>query len=126
MTFLQARFFCLGHLRRLAPSEVSFSRARTLLQLRSYRMGRKDGKPAEIRNHNNVPMKDCVVCGRPFTWRKKWEKCWDEVTTCSKRCNAERRQRHRGAAGDDGADDDGDIAAISDDGSDDGADADAR
>ena len=74
----------------------------------------------------NLPSKVCVSCGRPFTWRKKWERCWDEVTTCSKRCNAERRQRHRGAAGDDGADDDGDIAAISDDGSDDGADADAR
>ena len=39
----------------------------------------------------NLPEKVCVVCNRPFTWRKKWERCWDEVTTCSKSCNAARR-----------------------------------
>lgn len=47
------------------------------------------------RNPNNLPTKTCVVCGRPFTWRKKWERCWDEVTTCSKRCNAERKKENR-------------------------------
>lgn len=40
----------------------------------------------------NLPFKICVICNRPFTWRKKWKKCWDEVTTCSKRCNGMRRQ----------------------------------
>ncbi|MEO0835721.1 MAG: DUF2256 domain-containing protein, partial [Cyanobacteria bacterium J06642_3] len=25
----------------------------------------------------------CPVCDRPFTWRKKWEKCWDDVKYCS-------------------------------------------
>eukprot|EP00963_Diacronema_lutheri_P007604 scaffold659_cov318-Pavlova_lutheri.AAC.5 len=45
----------------------------------------------------NLPQKICVTCGRPFTWRKKWERCWDEVSTCSKRCNAERRKRNREA-----------------------------
>ena len=39
----------------------------------------------------NLPSKMCVTCNRPFTWRKKWERCWDEVTTCSKGCNAKRR-----------------------------------
>lgn len=39
----------------------------------------------------NLPSKVCVVCDRPFTWRKKWERCWDEVTTCSKACNTQRR-----------------------------------
>lgn len=39
----------------------------------------------------NLPSKVCVVCNRPFTWRKKWESCWDEVTTCSKSCNSSRR-----------------------------------
>jgi hypothetical protein len=43
----------------------------------------------------NVPTKTCVVCLRPFTWRKKWERCWDEVTTCSKRCNNERRKNNK-------------------------------
>ena len=35
----------------------------------------------------NLPTKICVSCQRPFNWRKKWERCWDEVTTCSKSCN---------------------------------------
>eukprot|EP00466_Bigelowiella_natans_P001412 jgi/Bigna1/89451/estExt_fgenesh1_pg.C_490112 len=46
----------------------------------------------------NLPRKTCVSCGKPFTWRKKWEKCWDEVTTCSKRCNAQRKAAKRDRA----------------------------
>ncbi|MDC0360459.1 DUF2256 domain-containing protein [Alphaproteobacteria bacterium] len=34
----------------------------------------------------NLPQKICKACGRPFTWRKKWEKVWDDVLYCSKRC----------------------------------------
>lgn len=30
--------------------------------------------------------KICVSCGRPFEWRKKWEKVWGEVKYCSKAC----------------------------------------
>jgi hypothetical protein len=40
----------------------------------------------------NLPSKVCVTCERPFVWRKKWEKVWDEVTTCSKSCNHKRRR----------------------------------
>ncbi|USE36065.1 DUF2256 domain-containing protein [Endozoicomonas sp. SCSIO W0465] len=36
--------------------------------------------------------KQCPVCHRPFSWRKKWERCWDAVRYCSRRC---RSQRHR-------------------------------
>ena len=43
----------------------------------------------------NLPAKVCVVCERPFTWRKKWESCWDEVTTCSKSCNRKRRDANQ-------------------------------
>lgn len=32
--------------------------------------------------------KTCVVCGRPFHWRKKWEKVWNEVKYCSERCRS--------------------------------------
>ena len=39
--------------------------------------------------------KICVVCARPFNWRKKWERNWEQVTTCSKKCNNERRRRNR-------------------------------
>jgi hypothetical protein len=27
----------------------------------------------------HLPSKVCATCNRPFTWRKVWEKCWDEV-----------------------------------------------
>lgn len=35
--------------------------------------------------------KTCRVCGRDIAWRKRWEKVWDEVTTCSDAC---RKRRH--------------------------------
>jgi hypothetical protein len=34
----------------------------------------------------NLPSKMCIVCNRPFSWRKKWEKVWDEVKFCSDKC----------------------------------------
>ena len=34
----------------------------------------------------DLPEKLCLVCDRPFTWRKKWEKNWNEVKYCSKKC----------------------------------------
>ena len=30
--------------------------------------------------------KVCVSCGRPFQWRKKWEKDWQKVKYCSNKC----------------------------------------
>jgi hypothetical protein len=41
----------------------------------------------------------CVICVRPFTWRKKWERSWEERTTCSKRCLGEERARRRSGGG---------------------------
>ena len=35
---------------------------------------------------NNLPEKICLVCKRPFLWRKKWDKNWTEVKYCSQRC----------------------------------------
>lgn len=34
----------------------------------------------------NLPTKICSICGRSFTWRKKWAKDWDQVKYCSERC----------------------------------------
>jgi len=42
----------------------------------------------------NLPEKICQVCGLAFSWRKKWERNWDEVRYCSERC---RRQRQSNA-----------------------------
>ncbi|MCA0154200.1 DUF2256 domain-containing protein [Winogradskyella vincentii] len=38
----------------------------------------------------HLPEKICPVCKRPFTWRKKWEKDWENVKYCSEKC---RRQK---------------------------------
>ncbi|MGD1884486.1 MAG: DUF2256 domain-containing protein [Paracoccaceae bacterium] len=35
---------------------------------------------------SDLPQKTCPVCQRPFRWRKKWSKVWDEVKYCSERC----------------------------------------
>jgi hypothetical protein len=47
--------------------------------------GKSDDTPKKF-TKSNLPSKDCVVCNRPFEWRKKWERCWDEVKYCSERC----------------------------------------
>ncbi|MCC5935835.1 MAG: DUF2256 domain-containing protein [Lunatimonas sp.] len=38
----------------------------------------------------DLPVKTCPVCNRPFSWRKKWERNWEEVKYCSKRCSSAR------------------------------------
>lgn len=37
-----------------------------------------------------LPSKVCLVCNRPFQWRKKWAKNWEEVKYCSERCKRTR------------------------------------
>ena len=34
----------------------------------------------------HLPEKFCLACGRPFAWRKKWERDWDQVKFCSDAC----------------------------------------
>ena len=34
----------------------------------------------------NLPTKTCPVCHRPFAWRKKWARDWENVVYCSDRC----------------------------------------
>ncbi len=35
---------------------------------------------------NGHPDKLCARCGRPFSWRKKWERDWESVRYCSDKC----------------------------------------
>ncbi|MBX9584715.1 MAG: DUF2256 domain-containing protein [Gemmataceae bacterium] len=42
----------------------------------------------------DLPTKACAACGRPFAWRKKWARDWDNVKFCSDRC---RKQGERPA-----------------------------
>ncbi len=46
---------------------------------------------AKMRAKADLPSKPCAACGRPFAWRKKWEKVWDEVRFCSDACRTGRR-----------------------------------
>jgi hypothetical protein len=52
--------------------------------------GRRPPKKSEL------PSKVCIVCGRLFAWRKKWERDWPQVKYCSDRCRM-RRGRDRSA-----------------------------
>jgi hypothetical protein len=46
-----------------------------------------------LRKKADLPQKSCAACGRPFAWRKKWARVWDEVRHCSDRCRNARKRR---------------------------------
>jgi hypothetical protein len=48
---------------------------------------------ARMRSKSDLPTKDCVTCGRPFAWRKKWERDWENVKHCSDACRNGARLR---------------------------------
>ncbi|MDP4989219.1 MAG: DUF2256 domain-containing protein [Polaribacter sp.] len=41
----------------------------------------------------NLPQKNCLVCKKPYTWRKKWEKNWENVKYCSEKCRRNKTQQ---------------------------------
>ena len=45
-----------------------------------------------------LPAKTCVVCGRPFSWRRKWRRSWHQVKYCSRRCRNARHKRKKESA----------------------------
>ncbi|MBL7706609.1 MAG: DUF2256 domain-containing protein [Taibaiella sp.] len=45
--------------------------------------------PKQIKKQD-LPVKVCIGCNRPFSWRKKWEKVWEAVKYCSKKCSSKR------------------------------------
>ncbi|MBI1405933.1 MAG: DUF2256 domain-containing protein [Caulobacter sp.] len=53
----------------------------------------------KAKRKSDLPTKLCPVCERPFSWRRKWAGCWDEVRYCSDRCRG-RRGSGVGAAND--------------------------
>ena len=46
----------------------------------------------------HLPEKTCATCGRPFAWRKKWARVWEEVRHCSDACREGRYSAARGLA----------------------------
>ncbi len=51
-------------------------------------MARREQSFGGGRKPSERPQKVCPVCGLPFSWRKKWERDWDNVKYCSDRCRA--------------------------------------
>lgn len=49
------------------------------------RIEKRDGGMRSVRIENS-PEKICLACGRPFAWRKKWERDWNNVRFCSNAC----------------------------------------
>jgi hypothetical protein len=46
-------------------------------------MPKRESSPHRPHGVNGHPDKICARCGRPFSWRKKWERDWDQVRYCS-------------------------------------------
>ncbi|MDP6187654.1 MAG: DUF2256 domain-containing protein [Pseudomonadales bacterium] len=40
----------------------------------------------------NLPEKICIRCSKPFAWRMKWVRDWDQVLYCSERCRRTKPQ----------------------------------
>ena len=50
----------------------------------------EDGKNDAMKKRD-LPTKICWVCQRPFAWRRKWAKVWDEVKYCSDACRTRKK-----------------------------------
>ncbi|MDE4134446.1 DUF2256 domain-containing protein [Phaeobacter sp. QD34_3] len=41
-----------------------------------------------MRKKSELPSKICPACTRPFVWRRKWARDWEQVVYCSARCRS--------------------------------------
>lgn len=48
--------------------------------------------PGKMIRKENLPSKTCAACGRPFAWRKKWARDWENVRYCSDRCRGQKAE----------------------------------
>ncbi|WP_276912536.1 DUF2256 domain-containing protein [Hyphomonas atlantica] len=55
-------------------------------------MSRPGSKPKRV-SKADLPEKTCAVCNRPFSWRKKWARVWEDVKYCSERCRRDALKR---------------------------------
>jgi len=55
-----------------------------------------------MKKKSDLPSKTCPVCGRPFAWRKKWEKVWSDVIYCSKACIKKKKSLRKLSSNDKG------------------------
>ena len=52
-----------------------------------------------MRLKSDLPTKTCPTCARPFAWRKKWARDWDNVIYCSDRCRGDKGQSRSPSGG---------------------------
>ncbi len=71
--------------------EIGWRTGDTLVQALCFALGRDlcsdmaKSDQARIKK-TDLPTKVCATCGKPFAWRKKWERDWAQVKYCSDRC----------------------------------------
>ncbi|WP_443026257.1 DUF2256 domain-containing protein [Sphingomonas sp. CCH9-F2] len=53
---------------------------------RGDRRARRGVHRAVAHRKPHLPEKTCASCHRPFAWRKKWARDWEQVKYCSDRC----------------------------------------
>jgi hypothetical protein len=53
---------------------------------------------ARMVRKGDLPTKICEACARPFAWRKKWARDWDQVRYCSDRCRSAKGQPTKSSA----------------------------
>jgi hypothetical protein len=51
-------------------------------------MARKHVNQGRAPAKADLPEKTCIACGRPFSWRRKWARDWENVRYCSDRCRS--------------------------------------
>lgn len=52
-----------------------------------------EGCRTVMNKKSDLPEKICPVCERPFTWRKKWQKNWEEIVYCSQKCRRNKNKK---------------------------------
>ena len=48
---------------------------------------------ARMVRKGDLPTKVCEACAKPFAWRKKWARDWEQVRYCSDRCRSAKGSR---------------------------------
>ncbi|HUU71010.1 MAG TPA: DUF2256 domain-containing protein [Burkholderiales bacterium] len=52
-----------------------------------------------MRKKSDLPSKICSYCERPFAYRRKWRRCWEQVRFCSERCRRASKPAQQGTSG---------------------------
>ncbi len=48
---------------------------------------------AKMVKKGDLPQKICEMCQKPYAWRKKWARDWDNIRYCSQRCKTDAKRQ---------------------------------